>query len=225
MNPALHDDAPLVFRHVGARQVPRRLLVLTHGFGGGEDDLAPLAAQAPSDTAVLLARAPLTLGPAQYAWFPVAFTPDGPRPDLDAAEDSRLRLVGFIEAIQRRLGVPSASTVVAGFSQGGIMSASVALTRPDRVAGFGVLAGRILPELEPRLAPRDVLADMHAFIGHGRDDAKLPVEWAQRSQAWLERLGVEHELRLYPGGHALGLAMQADLLTWFERTTALPSAA
>ena len=198
---------------------PPRLLVLAHGVGGNETNLAPLAARVPSDTVVVLARGPLTLGPGQYAWFRVAFGPHGPRPDLAAAETSRQRLATFVGEMQAHYGVPPTATVVAGFSQGGIMSASVALTRPDLVAGFGVLAGRILPELEPRLAAREALHSIRAFIGHGRDDSKLPVDWAHRADTWLTDLGVRHETHLYPGDHGLSPAMQDDFLGWFDRTT------
>jgi phospholipase/carboxylesterase len=118
--------------------------------------------------------------------------------------------------MQHHFDLLPANTVVAGFSQGGIMSASVGLTRPDLLAGFGVLAGRILPELEPHLAGGEALARLHAFIGHGRDDTKLPVEWAHRSDAWLTRLGVPHETRLYPGDHGISPAMQEDFLGWFK---------
>lgn len=219
MNPSLQDDAPLAYRRLRAIRPPRRLLVLAHGVGGNETNLAPLGSQAPADTATLLVRAPLVLGTGQYAWFPVAFTADGPQPDLDAAERSRVLLASFVSLMQQRLGVGQGATVVAGFSQGGIMSASMALTEPERVAGFAVLAGRILPELAAQVAPRQALAHLRALIAHGRDDAKLPVTWARRADAWLDDLGVEHEFRLYPGGHAMGPSMQGDLLAWFDRIT------
>lgn len=47
------------------------------------------------------------------------------------------------------------------------------------------------PRLEPRIASADALAHLSAFIGHGRDDSKLPVDWALRADAWLTRSGVE----------------------------------
>jgi phospholipase/carboxylesterase len=213
----IEDASPLAYRLSKPSGDARRLLVLCHGVGGNETNLAPLAANAPRDTAVVLARAPLTLGPGQYAWFPVAFGPQGPRPDFAAAESSRERLAAFVEHMQSTLGIAPTRTVIAGFSQGGIMSASVALTRPERVAGFAVLAGRILPELEPRIAPADALRHLRGFIGHGRDDSKLPVDWAHRADAWLTRLGVEHETHLYPGDHGIAPAMQADVLAWFDR--------
>lgn len=99
------------------------------------------------------------------------------------------------------------------------MSAGIALTRPERLAGFGVLSGRVLPELEPHIATRDAPAHLRAFVGHGREDTKLPVAWAQRADDWLTRLRIAHDLHLYPGGHAITPAMQADFLAWFDATT------
>ena len=217
---ALHTDATLPFRIAGAMpSAPRRLLLLAHGVGGNETHLAPLGERAGDGTLVVLPRAPLELAAGQYAWFQVAFGPQGPRPDLEAAERSRLRLADFIAELQARYRVAASHTVVAGFSQGGIVSASVGLTHPELLRGFGVLAGRILPEIEPLLASRASLARIAAFVGHGRDDTKLPVEWAHRADAWLRELGVAHETRLYPGDHGIAPAMAADFHAWFERLT------
>jgi phospholipase/carboxylesterase len=104
--------------------------------------------------------------------------------------------------------------VVAGFSQGGIMSASVALSAPQSVGGFGLLSGRILPELEPHIADRAQLAGLRALVSHGEHDATLPVHWAHRSDALLTGLGVPHELRLYPMDHGISASMQADFVAW-----------
>ncbi|UHQ24879.1 phospholipase [Lysobacter sp. 5GHs7-4] len=217
---ALRTDAALPFRIAGAMpSAPRRLLLLAHGVGGNETNLAALGERFGDDTLVVLPRAPLELGAGQYAWFQVAFGPQGPRPDLDAAERSRRGLADFIAELQSRYRVAASQTVVAGFSQGGIVSASVGLTRPELLRGFGVLAGRILPEIEPLLADRASLARIAAFVGHGRDDSKLPVEWAHRAEAWLSELGVAHETRVYPGDHAIAPAMAADFHAWFARLT------
>ena len=220
MSMDLQTDRSLPYRTSSTSTTPRRLLILAHGVGDNETNLASLAAHAPGNTAAVLVRAPLTLGPGQYAWFPVAFGPLGPRPDLAAAEQSRELLARFVEEMQADFGLPPSSTVVAGFSQGGIMSASVALTRPELVAGFGVLAGRILPELEPQLAAPESLRRLQAFIGHGRDDSKLPVDWAHRADAWLTALGIEHQTQLYAADHRIPPAMQDDFFAWLERSTA-----
>jgi len=213
-----HTDGSLTFRIAGAMPVrPRRLLLLSHGVGGNETNLGALAECAADDALVVLPRAPLGMGIGQYAWFPVSFDAQGPRPDLVAAERSRQRLAAFIVELQDRYDIPPCRTVIAGFSQGGIMSASIGLTRPDLVRGFGVLAGRILPEIQPLLADRSALARIEAFIGHGRDDTKLIVDWARRADAWLSELGIPHETHLYPGDHGVPPSMRNDFFAWFER--------
>ncbi|KZC18735.1 MULTISPECIES: alpha/beta hydrolase [Rhodanobacter] len=196
---------------------PTSLLVLLHGVGGNEGNLAALGAEAGGDTLVVLPRGPIALGPQAFGWFRVAFSSSGPQIVASEADASRRTLIDFIGQLQQAHGIDAAHTVVAGFSQGGILSASVALTAPERVAAFAVLAGRILPELEAQLADAPRLSTLRGYIAHGTHDDKLPVGWAQRASDWLTRLGVAHETKRYPAGHELGAAMRADFLAWLAR--------
>lgn len=194
---------------------PRRLLLLLHGVGAHETQLAKLGARVDGDTLVVLPRAPRSVGGDMFGWFRVDFTDDGPQIVPEEAEDSRIKLIEFIGQLQAKHDIAPANTVVAGFSQGGILSAGAALTAPREVAGFALLCGRILPEIEPALGPRDALAMLHALVVHGRDDDKLPVAWAERADTWLRDLGVPHVLRLHEAGHELTTAMLQDFLAWF----------
>ncbi len=218
----LQDDpaSGLCFRLREPRPAtPKSMLLLLHGVGGNEGNLAPLAMAAGPDTLVVLARGPLVFAPGQYGWFRVAFTATGPSIDAAEAEHSRLALIRLLGQLQVAHGIDSRHTVIAGFSQGGILSASVGLTAPQCVAGFAVLSGRILPELEPQLADRAQLAGLRVFIAHGAHDSKLPVSWAQRADTWLEALQVPHETRIYPIDHGLSAGMQADFLAWLKSVT------
>jgi len=193
---------------------PKALVVLLHGVGGQETDLADLAAGVDPETLVVLARGGLQLGPEQFGWFRVAFTAEGPKPTLAEAEASRHALIRLVDHLQSLHGVEARRTILAGFSQGGIMSASVALCAPERVGGFAILSGRILPELEPRIAGREWLTHLRGFIGHGEQDRTLPLAWAQRADHWLDDLGIPHITRVYPAGHTLNPEMRADVLAW-----------
>ncbi|RYE80296.1 MAG: phospholipase [Oxalobacteraceae bacterium] len=214
----LRTDLALPFRASVVKNAPaKRLLILAHGVGGNETNLAPLGAELATDTLVILVRGPLTLGTNQHGWFQVSFGPQGPRPDLEAAEASRQLLATFIAQVQAVYAMAPAQTVVAGFSQGGIMSASVGLTEPRLLGGFGILSGRILPEIRPRIADRGALSAVQAFIGHGRDDTKLSVDWAYKADVLLNEVGVRHEIGLYAGDHGIPAPMQRDFLNWVDR--------
>ncbi|NKF20900.1 alpha/beta hydrolase [Solimonas marina] len=200
---------------------PRQLLVLCHGVGADEMSLAAVAAAVDADTLVVLARGPLTLAPGHYGWFRVAFTAQGPQIDAAQADAARRTLIGFVEYLQQRHDRRPAQTVVAGFSQGGIISASVALTAPQIVAGFAVLSGRILPELRAQLAAPAALAQLQGYIAHGEVDDKLPIFWAERARQWLTELGVPHEAHRYPIGHGIDAAVRDDFVAWLRRSAAL----
>jgi phospholipase/carboxylesterase len=193
---------------------PRALVVLLHGVGGRETDLAELAAGMAPGVLVVLVRSRLELGPQQFGWFRVAFTAEGPKIAENEAEASRHALIRLLDHLQSQHSIEARRTVLAGFSQGGILSASVALTAPERVGGFAILSGRILPELEPRVAGREWLAHLRGFIGHGEQDRTLPLAWAQRADSLLDDLGIPHVTRVYPAGHTLNPEMRADVLAW-----------
>ncbi len=196
---------------------PTKLLVLLHGVGGNETNLLNLADGIDPDTLVVLARGPLQLGGPQFAWFQVRFTPTGPQISPEQAESSRTLLITLLQQLQQQHGIAASQTVLAGFSQGGIMSASVALSSPASLKGFGLLSGRILPELEPVLASKERLANLTVFLSHGEQDNTLPVQWAHRSDALLTQLGVAHSLRLYAMDHGISAAMQKDFVEWLAR--------
>ncbi|MBS1210395.1 MAG: putative esterase [Proteobacteria bacterium] len=199
---------------------PKALVVLLHGVGGNETNLAGLAASFGPDVLVVLARGPLQFAPGQYGWFRVAFTARGPVIEAGEAEDSRQALLRFITQLQTAYKLKPRHTLVTGFSQGGILSASVALSEPEQVGAFAILSGRILPELDAHLASRERLANLRAFISHGEYDSKLPVFWAQRASEQLDALGVTHVVNRYPADHELSPAMQADFLAWANRLNA-----
>jgi phospholipase/carboxylesterase len=181
-----------------APQAPQALLLLLHGVGGNEMQLASLAQQQDTRVRVALARGPLTFGPGQFGWFQVRFGPRGPSIDPAQAETSRQQLLRLAASLQHATGVTPRQTVVAGFSQGGIMSAGMALTEPRQVGGFGLLSGRILPEIAPLIgAPAD-LATIEGFVSHGERDDKLPPEWARKADTWLQVLQIAISAN---GGH------------------------
>lgn len=192
-------------------------LILLHGVGANEAGLTGFASRQDPRLKVILARGPLVFGPAQFGWFNVSFSQSGPKINAAQAEQSRRLLIEFIRRIPGAYDVDPARIWIAGFSQGGIMSASVALTAPKEVRGFGVLSGRILPEIEPLIADSQSLKQQHAFVAHGVHDQKLGIHFARRARALLEALHLPLTCREYDAGHELSDAMQSDFCDWMTR--------
>jgi phospholipase/carboxylesterase len=193
---------------------PRLLAVLLHGVGGDETQLAALGARLPDDALVVLPRGQRSISGDRIGWFREALSEDGAQVVEDEAEDARARLVDFVGRLQQRFDVPPSRTVLVGYSQGGMLAASAALTCPAAVAGFAMLCGRIPPEIEPHVASSEALARLDALVLHGERDVTLEVEWAHRAREWLDALRVPHACRLHDAGHELTQGMEDDAVAW-----------
>lgn len=210
----LIDDLPLAYRYRPAAGQPMGLVILMHGVGSNEDSLLGLASFIPDNLAVVSVRSPLTMAPGAYSAFSVSFTADGPKIDAAVAEASRQRLLRFIPELQLRYGIASDQTLIAGFSQGGIMSASLALTAPKCIRGFAILSGRILPEIEPLIARAEDLKHLSALVIHGENDDRLPYFWAEKSTELLQAHGIPFHLLNYGIGHGITREVAIDFAAW-----------
>jgi phospholipase/carboxylesterase len=215
------EALPLVYLEYGPRQpapVSEKppLLLLLHGVGANERDLFPLASELDPRLHILSLRAPLTRGPNSYAWFSVAFLPTGFKIAPEQLDASRERVIAFIHAAIKRYDADPERVYLLGFSQGAIMSLTVALTEPELLAGVIALSGRIPPEVEPEMVAPERTAGLPLFLAHGRQDSVIPYEWAERAQPILERQGVALEYRAYDMDHQIGAQTLADLTEWLS---------
>nr|WP_322624065.1 esterase [uncultured Flavobacterium sp.] len=193
------------------------VLFLLHGVGSNEKDLFGFADKLPEEYLVISARGPITIAEGRYAWFHVDFTPDGPKIKFDEQENSRKLIAKFIKEMQGKYHFDEKRALLVGFSQGGIMNYSVALTNPGLVKGIAIMSSRLLPEIKPLVAPVDKLKGLNIHISHGTADNVLQVDYARSAKAYLEGLGLKPDYHEYPGAvHTITPAMFADLLTWIN---------
>lgn len=202
------------------------LLVLLHGVGSNERDLFPLAPRFDRRFRVISVRAPLTRAPGSYAWFNVEFTPQGPIIAPEQLDVSRQHLIAFLGEATQAYDTDPARVYLFGFSQGAIMSLTVALSAPETVAGIIPIAGRIPPEAEPWFAAPERTTGLPVLLEHGRADTVLPIDWAHRARMTLERQRVALTYREYDAAHEIQSGMLDDALAWLdERLAAAPWAA
>ncbi len=192
------------------------LLLLLHGIGSNEQDLYGLAPFLDKRFLIISVRAPNTLGPGSYAWFEADFTPQGPVINPEQAEASRITLITFLKEAVTAYGADPEQVYLMGFSQGAIMSASVALTHPELVAGVVLMSGRILPEIQPLIASHEELTGLPFLVVHGTADMVLPVSHGRASRQLLSSLPVELTYHEYPMGHEVGQESLYDVTIWLS---------
>jgi phospholipase/carboxylesterase len=190
------------------------LLLLLHGVGSNEHDLYGLAPFLDERFLIISVRAPNTLSPGSYAWFEVEFTPQGPAIDPQQAEASRETLITFIKEAVTVYGADPKQVYLMGFSQGAIMSASVALTRPELFAGAVLMSGRILPEIRPLIASNEELSGFPFLVVHGTADMVLPITYGRASREFLSSLPVDLTYHEYTMGHEVTQESLSDVTAW-----------
>jgi phospholipase/carboxylesterase len=134
-------------------------------------------------------------------------------PEAATLTESLARLRGFIGEMSAELPIDPKRLYVGGFSMGAAMSAALALSEPERVAGAMVLSG-YLP-LGAGLALRGEQAAGHpVFEAHGLYDPVIPIQFGRQTRDALATFPVDLNYREYPIGHEISLEELADAGAW-----------
>lgn len=195
------------------------IAILLHGVGSNEKDLFNLAASFPDNFLVISARGPLTLGPDRFGWFHVDFGSGKPIINFKEQEDSRKLIAKFIGEVEAKYDFDEKNVFLCGFSQGGIMSYSVAITNPGLIKGIAVMSGRLLPEIKPLVPISDKHKNLSIFISHGKEDNVLNVDFAREAKRWLESKHFSPKYHEYTAGHQITQPMLMDMLDWLSETS------
>lgn len=217
MSQGIHKDLSLVHL-VRAPRAPIEgkppLLLQLHGVGSNERDLFSFAELLDPRFLVLSLRAPLVRGPDSFAWFNVEFLPAGFKIDPEQLRASRDKIVQFIgEAVQAYDADPE-RVYLLGFSQGAIMSLTTALSSPASIAGIVPLSGRIPPEAQPWIAPKEQLAGLPILLIHGTQDAVISVSHARQAHEILQKLPVTLTYQEFEMAHEVTPRVLRVVLAW-----------
>lgn len=205
---------------------PEWSVILLHGLGDSGEGWAPVAphmirAEWPAVRFVFphAPVQPVTIngGMRMRSWYDILSLDDI---DSRADEAGILQSAEAVEALIAReaeRGVPSSQVILAGFSQGGAVTLTLALRRREPLAGLIALS-TYLPSSQKRIeefsAP-DVLPPL--FMAHGSHDPVVPVRAGELAAEQMRRLGFTVEWHSYPMGHE-ACAEELDALgTWLSQ--------
>lgn len=199
-------------------------IVWMHGLGAdGHDfvDIVPeLELPAKPGVRFVFPHAPMrpvtiNAGYVMRAWYDIRDDAGTRREDPAGVRASQKAIEALLEREKAR-GVPAASIVLAGFSQGGAMALHTGLRYGERLAGIMALSCSL--PLADTLAAEASPAnhDVPIFMAHGTHDPMIPMARAMRARETLSGLGYRLEWHEYPMPHSVCLEEVRDISAWLH---------
>jgi phospholipase/carboxylesterase len=197
---------------------PHPTILTLHGRGANAFDLLGLAPYLCSGKFLMICpqgplETPIGPGAFGYAWYPMSM---GGLPDISAILSSRKKLQEFLDECLNRYPIDAKKLAVLGFSQGGVMAYSLALSNPERFAGLAVLSSWLPKELIPELSIREAVQSLPTIVQHGSQDQMIEVQRAQDSVEQLRALRVPLTYREYDMGHEITPRGLTELSAWLD---------
>lgn len=197
-------------------QGPYPTVVALHGYGAHALDLLSLSQLLGPGMLWICPQAEVSLtdtrGTGGFTWFDFGGDAARQHEQMEHAVDQVSR---FIHEAMERYPVDPERLALLGFSMGGMLGYRIALSQPERFAGFAALSSMLSAETAGTLSPLGEAAmRLPMLIQHGTEDQMIPVERARESLTRLRELGADAEYHEYKMGHQVGAESANDLGTW-----------
>lgn len=193
------------------------IMIMFHGYGSDENDLFSFASELPEELCIVSARAPYAMQPYGNAWYAINFDAEkGKWSDNEQAINSRDLISKFIDEVLEHYPVDKNKVTLLGFSQGTILSLSVALTYPEKVNNVIALSGYINPDLLPNNIENKAYSHLNIYASHGSVDQVIPVQWARQTSPFLKQLNIDHAYSEFPVGHGVAPQNFYEFKKWLK---------
>jgi phospholipase/carboxylesterase len=206
-------EAPMVYSLRKPKQIdPNKTypaLFLIHGIGSNEQNMFPLVEGLEEQFYIFSIRGPISQPPG-FAYFTI----EGyGKPHKDVFDQAVSQLTDFIDYSSEQYPLDRSRLYLLGFSQGAILSMSLALILGNRIKGIIALSGYI-----PKMVKEDYdvkpVDELSVFISHGERDQILPYEWGVEAQEYFRNASADVSFHSYEEVHTVSLQNQQDLKKW-----------
>jgi phospholipase/carboxylesterase len=182
---------------------PTHLVVLLHGLGADATDVhavgTALASALPrADVLIPDGFQPFDGGGNGRQWLSIQGVTDANRPAR--VREAAGGVSRWIDAELEKRRLSGNRLVVAGFSQGAMVTGWLSIHRTPRPVAGILLSGRVAEEESPSVG----ISGPRVFVAHGDRDPVIPVFNAAPAARTLEAWGGLVTMRIYPGmGHEI----------------------
>ncbi|WP_042457201.1 alpha/beta hydrolase [Neobacillus dielmonensis] len=184
-------------------------LFVMHGIGSNEQNMLSLVSGLEDSFFIYSIRGHLSQGPG-YAYFTIQ---GYGKPHREVFDDGIKRLANFIDYASEHYPIDPEQIYLLGFSQGAIVSMTLAASLGNKIKGVVALSGYI-PQFvkeEYKINPGNHLS---LFISHGEYDQALPYEWGVENAEYFTKLGIPVTFHSYPVGHTVSEENLQDFQSW-----------
>jgi phospholipase/carboxylesterase len=208
-------------------EAPSCAVIWLHGLGADGHDFEPIVPHllwpgAPAIRFVFphAAIRPVTVngGMSMRAWYDIVSIDSDRGHDAAGIKQSMAQTQQLIAREVER-GIAPERIVLAGFSQGGAIAIQVALRQPPPLAGLIALSTYLVlaDELKSEAtAWSSELANLPAFMAHGRLDPVVPFAMGENAAKTLRELGCEVSWQSYPIQHSVSMDEIKDISAWLQ---------
>ena len=208
-------DAQLTVNTIGSSGPGSRLLILLHGYGADENDLAPIVPHIDPEGLFfsVCLRAPIDLVPFGAAWY-----------ERDAsgaiASETFISSVDAIDETIREIcewgSFDYSESVLLGFSQGCAMALASCFRagKAVRPAGLACLSGMLqtVPNFQYQLNGPPV----SILVQHGTNDPMVNIDKGRNIRDSLIESGLKPQYFEYPMQHEINGESLFDLRSWLN---------
>jgi len=215
MNPKL----PLTYNYRAPKGFSEKspAIIMLHGYGSDENDLFSFAEELPEHFAIFSLKAPLKLQPYGNAWYSIYFDQNtGKFSNDEEAIESRDIVVSCIDEIIEKFPIDANNITLLGFSQGTILSFSIALSYPEKIKNIIGLSGYINEAILKEGYVKNDFNNLNIYTSHGTVDQVIPVDWARKTKPFLEHLSISVTYEEFPVGHGVAPQNFYSFKKWLE---------
>ena len=203
---------------------PKKLIFMLHGYGDNAANFMHLAQPIDKEewqAAYVALNAPGVISGnfMGYQWFDlypngIYIAEAGPKEFQKIRQEVQhtvKRIVRTIEQYCDSLKLSYEDCILMGFSQGGMITFEVGNFLKKKLAGLGILSGRIMSH-QP--IQNKTLLKTPIFISHGEKDQVIPIENFHKATEFLKKNGCNFELHIFPqDGHNIS----PDTITFLQK--------
>lgn len=188
-------------------------VIMLHGLGADEHDLAGLAQYLDSRLLTIAVRAPYTLEWGGYKWYD--FLEMG-KPEPRMFKESCDKLSDFVDDVSLHYPVDQRQLYLLGFSMGTVMSLAMALSAPQRFRGVVANSGYLAENTHLEYRWNEVNA-LGFFVAHGLYDQVIPVQASRIIKEKLDAAKARVDYHEYPMAHEIGQQSLSDMARWLSQ--------